>query len=513
LSNLNHIKILNHPIMVKTISEHAMKNKFVLTTATLLLATTTSTALADVEKELQIYNRCYAQFVRFKAPDSDKFLKQVKNGSKSGSEACMQLLALGNLQADGEIKKDGEGYYDPVGMRIFKTFTEFHKTWFTGYRYTENMGQYSTYDIHDSTEPALWVSKAMFDGEAPYRSVITGDSTLVSKRINQLSGGDRVADRSVIKRGNKYDSVSFTLGNAGARPESNDELNTWTPPLAPVGKLVGLEERAQHLTDMIYSLGGREINVFHHHHGGVMGSNAYLLSNLTIRVGGYPDGGLAVNRRWSQSVVRDFFCRELPVLRTRDAISYVPSEESPVSFKNGLSCMKCHATIDPMAGNIRHLTRAQASRHNGDTNKHLNSLHIMRHPASETMEPEEGWPDKDNNYAKRPTNGMLHFRSYTGDLVKAQTANMSELGDAIADTNDYYACAVKRYLHFMTGVNVRLTDLGDFGAVQPTESEAEYRQFVHQTALEFKEHQNPQEVIAKILQSNFYLNPENGLRQ
>ena len=102
------------------------------------------------------------------------------------------------------------------------------------------------------------------------------------------------------------------------------------------------------------------------------------------------------------------------------------------------------------------------------------------------------------------------MRGYDGTLY-SQTISatndvdgLTQLGQAIANTNDLYTCAASRYFEFFTGITVSLQDVGDPRFVPLTQDDLEYRSIVHQLGISLKTHQNLQQLIREIISLPLY---------
>ena len=102
------------------------------------------------------------------------------------------------------------------------------------------------------------------------------------------------------------------------------------------------------------------------------------------------------------------------------------------------------------------------------------------------------------------------MRGYDGTLY-SQTISatndvdgLTQLGQAIANTNDLYTCAASRYFEFLTGISVSLQDVGDPRYSPLSPDDLQYRTIVHQLGISLKTHQNLQQLIREIITLPMY---------
>ena len=218
------------------------------------------------------------------------------------------------------------------------------------------------------------------------------------------------------------------------------------------------------------------------------------------------DGGSRMYRRWGKHVVEDFLCRTQPTLRSYD-VAYEVDTQSTIAFRKGSSCMACHATMDPIAGAARNL------RFSFTHNTGLESTRVKyvgnRFPDMAAVNFPKDKPDA--NFYRRPADARLFYRSYNGDLVDESVTGLQSLGETIAQTNDFYVCAAKRYYQFLTGIEVTLADEGDVNTPVFKEGELNQRNKVIQLGMKLKEHQSIEKLIEEIISSKAFISPDKGV--
>jgi hypothetical protein len=273
----------------------------------------------------------------------------------------------------------------------------------------------------------------------------------------------------------------------------------------------------------------QSFRILEHEGGGILGSKSHLLLNFGRPDFKPNDGGLNLYRRWSKAIYSDLLCRELPVLRPNDVTAQAAVTDITPSYRTSRSCMQCHEALDSMAGTRRNDVFLMVSNRHGNQYRDASgarvnvpgtmppgchersdtactTYHMVRIPP--TLASESDAPvDQDPDFFRRPPKGKLHFRSFSGALVNDSVTGPQELGDALAKTDDLYACAASRYFRFLTGIDVTLDDLGAPGARKLAEGERAARTQVIELGRRLKEHQSTRELVLDILRSPAFKNP------
>lgn len=461
----------------------------------------------------QIYERCYSQFVRNVLPDNDSLLIQVRNQKLHPVDACIQLLEKANIQSNGRIANTN----DTVAKAILKTMNDFHFSWFTN---RSNLGSGSnacrlnvTNSIYDNTEPALHISRTLFNNQAKYSEILTHPHSIRAIRTNANPDGSPMSSIA------GYAKANFTYGRSTLSNNHYTHKNVPAGVISyiPRGELLGFTNSPNITIPGTSNRQTTPVNLNASLGGGIIGTQVFLQMNIREPNNFRADGGFHMARNWSQAVLTDLLCRDIPAVREGDASPFV-RPNSNVNFRGSARCVACHTTLDRMAGVIRHVEYDVSSNQcftsppNQRTgNPAISSNYINRHPASQPAA--QIWPDEgDSQYHLRPTQGVLYYRSYDGRLINRTINNVTQLGAALAEENDLYVCAAKRYYNFMTGINVSLRDLGDpFQPVQLSEVDMFHRNQVIDLGLKLKEHQDLQKLIRDIMELPVYQQANFGL--
>ena len=516
-----------------------------------------TTPATRIISEEELFRRVYATVVGEIPPASDPLLAQVRSGSKTAVNASMELIAKANLVpiASSQLTTaqravitppDPNIAYTPytlnsiddvVAKKILNTFQRMHQNFFT----TKDFSGVPAFSwwadlFNDPTEGATMYTNILFSG-LPYDSIVKGTTTVRAIRSlgawirTYFVGGSNIWNISVPGTGLERGEL------IGVGRYTTNGLKTWlTSTGVPVVTLPG-----------VYSGGASFQAERHIGAGGILGSSSYFFVNSGFPTVGRNDDpsqpnvmsaafnlGHRAPRRLVSEFMKTFMCRSIPVLRDSDVTglvaSYLSSNPNPathLAFRKSTSCMSCHATTDLMsAAGLRQFHHYQTS---GGTPWTTAAQGAQNLPGTVFVVRQSKWSDfggylasepysglsilnspRDPSASRRPNRGQFFMRGYDGTLY-SQTISatndvdgLTQLGQAIANTNDLYTCAASRYFEFFTGITVSLQDVGDPRFVPLTQDDLEYRSIVHQLGISLKTHQNLQQLIREIISLPLY---------
>lgn len=486
--------------------------------------------------EAELYRRCYAHLIGESPLLNDTNLVAIKSGSKSGYQGCLNLLdrmtinpsdSQGRLvdPADTVAVKGLRNIYNVTGQfagskRFEGAITNFFEDYASGE------------DILDNTAVALAYTENILNANREFKDLFAITSEPKASRvmdplypstftINTVFGGgtDFTPVYSARSRHGQrfYSDASSTIkANPDTVPYSimNTDNATWSDQSftsIAVGELVGIaynhpSETINRTTANTFNGMTLGFNIHSNIAKGVMGLRPYIAASNNWSDNVRPNLEY-MPRRLSQNYLKDFLCREVPVVRETDIINMVSASSTALAFRKAASCVRCHATLDPMAGSFRNIALIKSG------NRMQNVLHRyfpMPHKSNVTVTtPEVGWPAiKDADFYKRPATGRFYFRTYDGKLIDRTLANHDDLSTAFSETDDAYICFARKMFKHFTGVEVRMFDAGDASnstyMSSLTPEDWEYRNFVVKAGLNLKKHQKAKELIKEIMQSPFY---------
>lgn len=450
----------------------------------ILLFLTLSDSTYAVSSEVGLFHRCYMHLTQTYPAPGNSLLDQVKRGTRSAVDACNNILERVSFSADNGTMIPDENDMDAVN--VLRVFHNLHYSWFATRFYPEIQDNYirNMQNLYDASTPALYFTRAMFAPEVSFESIFRGDDTLLSVRRT------RERTNSIFQ----------------AHPSSTDILQGIT--FTGLGDLLGIRKMDKDvvvdvvLTPNFVGTAG-SVNINTHWGGGVLGSQVYLIQNIQANsLEHRSDGGVNANRKWSRSVFNDFFCRELPVVRSTDVDHYI-APASPLTYRNSRSCVQCHASLDPMAGIVRDARYVRRGHFNDP-----NGAYAFLLKWDKTMPAANYFPvSADSNYHRRPTDGNFYMRTLHGELISRELSSLEELGNEFLKTDDLYVCAAKRYFEYFTGIKADISDIKDpMNANFPSLSvdQQKYRQIVIDLGLSLKSHKNLKQLVKDIISSPSY---------
>ena len=459
-------------------------------------------AYANTDIEKKRFYKCYAIFVRQAMPENHPLWLQVKSGALDGTDACMQLVEKAKLGSTNGMLSNTQ---DLEAIKILKRFSEWSRGFISGSIGSELN---SSADVIDAHGAAHYFTQAILKEGAEFRDIVTLNHGLVAKRSSTIQ-----RKYSVIPQFRPY---KYNINGASTSTYEDILLKFWqgifpvttSPPvenffprLVETGNLLGfIPDEEPIILDQgfltgIYNGSGKAVN--QHFGGGAIGSQSYLLGNIpTMNMLG--DGGLKVHRVFGKNVLENFLCRNAPYLRSSDVTNEV-NGDSTIAFRTGLSCMGCHAAQDNVAAVARNLI------HIGTNNMSAGTKFGMRFIADNIQNklPTEPLPSlaPDASFYKRLPSGRLFYRNYAGMKIDLPLTDISSLGSAISEQDDFYICGVKRYYQALVGIDVDLSDPGDINYVALSVEHKRFQDKVVAWGLELKQSQKMLEIIRKIIDS------------
>ncbi len=429
---------------------------------------------------LSLYYRCYAHLTQ-ERPDYNAPLTQaVENGTTNPIDACLQVLNRARFTSNDNRIGNAN---DRVAKQVLRTMHNLHFSFFENkdIPVINNIRHHrGTQDLYDITTPALYLTRALFRTNHNYSTVVTDNKTLVPIRTN----------------------MSPNRGPASNLPESDYIFTNFN--FAAKGDLLGVRPMTAAENNLTHNFnGGGVVQRGRTVGGGLLGTTVYNLMSLNEN-DNFRANSLNMPRKWARAVFNDMLCRELPVVRNSDAEPFV-NGNAGIEFRKTSSCTSCHASMDRMAAanrNVRYTTIG-----NSGTGNRPESATFIGWPAP-TLGPESSWPANiDNNYWKRPTNGVLYYRNHNGNLIDINVTSVQDLGNKLATQPDLYICAAKKYYKYFLGVDVNIGDLNDPGnKIQMNPTEALHRQNVVTLGLRLQNHQTLRTMIQEIMNLPEYRN-------
>jgi hypothetical protein len=436
---------------------------------------------------LALFYRCFSHITQNYPDPASTEIAAVKAG-QDPITACLTIFDTAKFNDTKNVLINTD---DPAAKAVLRTMHNLHYSWFDNNFAPEidNQNITNTMNIFDTSAPASFMTKALFDNSTPYSSIVTGSTTYRPLR--------------------EFDNLEYAPYNAIAKAN-------YTFPdaiFAGAGEIFGFEvivkdtmefsfDNDQPPTGVDIRTGSITFNT--HFGGGVLGVQPYLLqtvqaNTLSIRPDRQVDGGVNTHRKWSRSVFHDVLCRELPVVREYDGADFV-NLESSIAFRNSQSCVKCHTSMDRLSGVVRGVAYTQrAGNFFNPGHSAFIEQKLITEPALEIFPTEP-----DPLYGVRPTRGRLFYRTHNGTLVDQAIANIEDLGTKLKAQDDMYNCLAKRYYQFFTGIEADIGDIADPDHGTLSAEAVVVRNIVLALGQNLKTHQNPRTLIEEILRRPEY---------
>jgi hypothetical protein len=487
--------------------------------------------------EAALFNRCYGQLTGHPVPRNHALMAQVKAGQISATQACDSLLDKTELNANtGQLTQPADG----EALEILNNFYAFHRSWFPAntveqiQNYNDETGR-GTRDIYDTTEPGLAVTRAMFAQGAKYSDVLTLGTGVHALRqddsfIRSLIGWTvSFPGRSNYGNYAGFDTNLFNFraysGGYNGDGNTTNSMFVYLPKIE-TGELHGIRLTTEsaiipnvNMSPLGDSTAGNTVpglnysfNIYQTLGGGVLGSPSYVMLNFGHELGLRMNGQLKVPRRWAKTTMETFMCATLPALRESDVAQYLVGN-STAPFRNSVSCLQCHANLDPMAYTARNIMLNSTDYYVISTGAHIESKTAF---VMSTFRPEmssvAGWPSEPvADFQRQTPSGRVYFRSFAnGNLINRPVNNIAELGSTLTQIDDYYQCAAKRYFEYFTGIVVPLYDRSDPRYMDNNKSLSENaiadRKYVEKLAADLRQSQSTKQMIKEIISSDYYKN-------
>lgn len=503
-----------------------------------------SSNLSAIEQELLVYRRCHFQLSGKVIGRQDPRATAIKNGELQGSEACLQLLDEGSLQANDRVAANSS----EVAKNIIRKMERFHRTWFSSVTvddiqsYNDEIGL-ATRDIYDSTEPSLALTYSLLKPNYNVKNLLLDNHGYKALRQDDPKVASRIGwqvnnpNRGV--RGNNQDlarnNVNFSRPGATVLTENEaSSVIVQSLPMIETGELYGITAAnanviapSLHIEPLGRGANGFghnvpglnfSFNIFGHHGAGLVGSPIYLMMNWGHGFATDMNGTTKLPRRWSENTLKSLLCLELPALREEDLLSFL-RQTSVTPFRAAISCIGCHATLDPMSMVLRNklLVASDFRPIVNRTQPSAPALLITDYQVNQSST--YHWPSEPNeasasNFHRQEPKGLLYYRGFDGRLVNETVENLNQMGEKLSDQKEFYQCLSKRYVHYFTGYNVHLYDKSDtrneYLNRGLTTKDVRLRAWVEGLATKLHKHQSLQRLLQDILTSDFYKQSAQG---
>lgn len=482
----------------------------------------------------ELLARCYIQITGNRLGFSSDLWERLKN--ENATSICYSLLKNLSFDDQGMLTQSES----KLNRSILKQFIDFHRTWFAQQWSQDNSFPETFWggvDVYDPQEPALFLTRNLIL-EQSYSKVIFGKSTAVAIRDGSKLKEKLSSDADGFLRAsrilNSHEGPIINSNNIFyANPEapSDKDYKFLPSPLIQIGEPVGIKLvsylEGPLLPTIWTGVNSNSLNAFPqgfmlpypylaNHGGGALGSIPYIMFNFGHGFDFKADGAAKLPRRYILSVFKNLLCRQGPFLRSSDVSSWKTDLIDSPAFRKSESCLRCHVTLDQASLVLRNFRLGSTTNGLAGNNDYRSPPILAKYESDENVSINEFWPKvAQSDFYKTKANGVLYFRSITGDLINFQMDSLETLGQSLATTPDYYACAAKRYFEFFTHNKVELYDPGDPSNEQLNESltphDHEMKQFVLSLGKELKNNGSLKKMVKRIIDSDFYSRGNFGL--
>jgi hypothetical protein len=522
---------------------------FLLVTAISLLSAFAQAAPMDA---VGFYARCYGHLTGRPLPLKHPYRPGLRDGSIDPLAACKALLDKGNLDTTTH-----QVSADPESALVFQQMFHLHRTWFNVTDFSQMAGfeNNGTMDMFDPSEPALALTSILFQGgpqAEEYRQIFKESHGYYPIRISDPVENAREYYHHLTPLPSRIDGEYGALKNSlpivALRSERRwsgyDGAGSDTLTFTPIytGELMGVkwDDRTGNFTNYTpeiswyfgthYSYFSYEENAtttqmaknfsaFARNGGGVLGSPVNMMLNWGQPPGLVNEGALKMPRRWIKNTMESLMCKTFPTVRESDVFQFIDATPGPghAPFRASASCIACHATFDQLAAVGRNF-HASATDLSGFpdpvTGYNIKTAHLMG-KFLETLPDSGVWSSASvPNYRHQAPVGRIFFRDFGGNLIDQKVTGIQAAGDVLAETNDLYQCAAKRYFKYFTGYDVPLYDRGDPRYAQTlttiTPLERNLRLYIEKLGADFKVHQSSKKLIQSIMSSDYYRDYNNN---
>lgn len=419
----------------------------------------------------EIYAKCHGRLSDHPVDIDSSDYKKVEAGTLDPIKACEKILDSAMFVASGN-RRLIKNQSDQVAIGVLRNFNDFHKSWFSSIGEVGNIDR-GFYNFVDHSEPALFITDALF-GKKHYRTIFTRNDSIRGFRRGEPSP-------NYVVGGRNFNTVSIIAGPLDGSVSNVAKNNVEVVKLSRVttGYLLGVEatpklmlrQDMRLVKDTIveaqwrtsFEDDGAKVDISENFGGGILGSAPYIMFNAESLA--RPDGGVNVHRRMANNTFYDLMCLTMPTLQANDVTAYLNKyKSSQLSFRRDKSCAQCHATLDPFANTSRNFVLHRTAPINFRQNiveEHeelkgaLESSYVRKY---KTRTNDQIVADEDNIYIRRAPAGELFYRNYENKLIKQAVNGVADLGSKIAAQEDIYMCAAQRYYHFLTGVNISVSN-------------------------------------------------------
>jgi len=353
-----------------------------------------------------------------------------------------------------------------------------------------------TNDLVEFDSPAFFLTKALFDKKYPLKQILRDKNIYKglrdSKYMNEYSLGYNLATKE------EFSLIKLKTGTVHSRGE-------WQANFLKRGHLLGLETIDQ-TKDILPRFIDHNISpsgvydyptpIQKSFGGGLLGTQTYILYNAGRNTGEKMDGGRVMMRQWSRAIFRELLCRELPVISEAQSKKFVRPKSEHAFWKSD-SCVQCHASTDYLSGLLRNKEIVQSGNGNDFPSLHITSFE------TEGLKLDEIIYDMNKKYYLSRPQGKFVYQSLFKNYIESDLSTLDDLGRLIGNIDDFYFCTAKKYLNFLTGIDINLTQYVE-EVDQLSEEDKQLGRMVFELGFKLKADQSLNNLLINIIKSSIY---------
>ena len=414
--------------------------------------------------DLEIYRKCYSLLSQspLKSLNKEQAARIIKRG---GTLSCQNLLKTTTLEFSQ--KKPSIN-----AQNIISNMHSLHFSWFPSLHLYNIMDTWSTYDLYDIDQEALYITRSLFNNKFNFLSIFEGENILKTKRISSTPKNEQFT----VETSDEH--FKFNILNSEFIQGSEDGLNKiWSPENISRGKLIDIKSTEKsdysnldyYVTSLLFPKTYKKtVPLIWNDGGGILGLSTSLLFNFGRNLGERMDGARILPRRWTKNIIKNILCRDLPVITFEDAKSFV-NNNSKISFNQKESCQTCHATMDNLAAMHRNKELVLST-----DKADFQTLHLLPHNINRKHKLKIG--EGRNDFYKSDNDGIFVYRDIFGKFYQHNVRNFKELGSLISDIPDAYYCISSKYFRYFTGFSFDIEKV-----TKKTRINSHYKEFIQIT--------------------------------
>jgi len=423
------------------------------------------------------------------------FLDQRRSGVTTLDQAvnvCERLIDAPKINTTtGTIYSSDTLIPLKEAQAVVRRFHQYHEYFFENDTYEKIMeDQGKTRMLYDTALPAAYFTYAMFLPNPDYKLAVTENSALKIIR----SGSNQNRYGSIVNTSNNHAFLeAYDSSNENGNPKFIESVDR--------GIFNGIKKITSGPASQLTAAPTDTHQPINNHEtlgAGFIGTPSFMLLNNGMGDNSNPSGSMVLPRRISKNIMDVAFCREGPYLKAAHVpAGDVQTANSPPPFRSNVECNRCHSTMDPVSYAFRNTQyrfnrrentletpagydRCRSHYSNGNCSSVTSEqaiLSVMYRTKDSQMVSGPStnsfnWIVNSSGNAEffksKNYKGRLRFTSAFGTdpfnsefnvLADSNTSGnqqLSELGNLVANSNDYFLCGAMKYSRMLFGTQIKI---------------------------------------------------------